>query len=103
MISLAVVDDKTCHICLHNSPPVTIYTGQCKCRPTIHIACLEAWYKVRPGICPICLKEASDLNPLLGQIPQNQGNIVLKILSALFCCCCVTPCMMVVCCFIHLT
>ena len=102
MISLTVVNDKTCHICLQNSQPVTIYNGQCECKPTIHIDCLEAWHKVRPGICPICLKEA-DITPLLGQIPQKKANIVLKLLSGLFCCCCVTPCMMLLCCFIQIT
>ena len=106
MISIAVVDDKTCHICLQNYPPIIIYEGTCKCSPPIHIECLEAWHKVRPGTCPICLKESLDIHPLLHRIPNTKWhvcNITAKILSAIFCCCCVTPCMMLLCCFIQLT
>ena len=107
MISVAVVGDKTCHICLANSDDVIMYQGSaCTCRLTLHKACLDSWHNVRPGACPICLKGASERHALLGPVfierPLGCLGCIGKLVMATFCCCCVTPFMMLFCCCLNL-
>jgi hypothetical protein len=47
-----------CIICLQGNDTIK-YSGQCKCTPVIHTACLDEWFKTNNQICPICRKKYS--------------------------------------------
>ena len=61
----------TCIICLSSEPETYAYKGTCNCTPSVHIKCLDEWYKTNNKSCPICKKRlvipSSEVNEAVRQ------------------------------------
>lgn len=78
----------SCIFCLHDESPLIIYNGLCNCHPYIHKECIDDWYKLNPGKCPICLISNQSTNIIIINNNYRQKNIIL-----LACCvCCISMC-----------
>jgi len=43
-----------CIICLSKDKPLEKFQGSCKCRPDVHIKCIDTWLTTNGRTCPIC-------------------------------------------------
>lgn len=50
----AINKTPTCIICLGEDKPLEKFQGSCKCRPDVHIKCIDEWLTKNGRTCPIC-------------------------------------------------
>lgn len=49
-----VKEVRQCIICLNDEPKPITFGGSCKCKPVIHIKCMDLWLTKNNRTCPIC-------------------------------------------------
>jgi len=86
----AVNQEPVCIICLANTKPIEKFQGSCKCRPDIHIKCMDAWLTKNSKTCPICRQKYPETYIQKEENEQSQQRANQEQESCAFsvCCCC---------------
>ena len=66
-----IEDSQLCLICLDNLDLFDVEHNICNnCNIKCHKKCIETWYKNNKNICPICLKNKTEINVIDNSIQQ---------------------------------
>ena len=92
-IHKTVNEERACIICLATDKPLEKFQGSCKCKPDIHIKCMDDWLTKNGRTCPICRqkypetniqKEENEANRL--RATKEQENCILCTFCCYLCC-----------------